>query len=227
MHEPQIRHHFQLAHVIATIDAVNGEGHLQRQPESVKQVAVADSIVITKVDLADPAAVDVLEAGLVRLNPSAQRWRSANTPPPAEWMLGANNAPLAAGGDPRIVAEEPAHSGHQHDVNRHDARIRAFTLAFDASIDWNAFSVWLTLLLNSHGSDVLRVKGMLRVVGATGPVVINAVQHLVHPPIHLEAWPDAWTQSQLVFIVRDLVRTDIERSFTAFQSLLSVTNRGD
>jgi G3E family GTPase len=112
-----------------------------------------------------------------------------------------------------------AEGGHGHDVNRHDTRIHAFTLTFESSIDWNVFAVWFTLLLHRHGADVLRVKGMLRVDGAAGPVVVNAVQHLVHPPVHLERWPQDWRQSRLVFIVRDLTRAEIERSFAAFHSL--------
>jgi len=228
MHEPQIRHHFQLESVIATIDAVNGAAHLRRQPESVKQAALADCIVITKVDLADAADLTALEARLARLNPSARRWLSANSSPPAESLLAqdgvADNARAAAISDLPPSEEEHAHGGHRQDVNRHDARIRAFTLNFDASIDWNIFAVWFTLLLHSHGDDVLRVKGMLRVVGAPGPVVINAVQHLVHPPMHLEAWPEDWQRSRLVFIVRDLARADIERSFAAFHSLLDAAD---
>ena len=226
MHEPQIRHHFRLGNVIATVDAVNGAAHLDRQPESVKQAAVADRIVVTKADLADPAQVEALEARLARLNPSARRWRSANAPPPAELLLhedaseeGARAAEIRGW---LASAEVPADHGHAHDVNQHDARIHAFTMTFDESVDWGAFAVWFTLLLHSHGADVLRVKGLLRVARAPGPVVINAVQHLVHPPAHLAAWPEEWRQSRLVFIVRDIARADIERSFVAFQSLLGV-----
>ena len=225
MHEPQIRHHFRLGNVITTVDAVNGAAHLDRQPESVKQAAVADRIVVTKADLADPAQVDALETRLARLNPSARRWRSANAPPPAELLLHED----AFEADARAAeirgwlasGEAPAEHGHAHDVNRHDARIHAFTMTFDGNVDWGVFAVWFTLLLHSHGTDVLRVKGLLRVAGAPGPVVINAVQHLVHPPAHLAAWPEEWRQSRLVFIVRDIARADIERSFAAFQALLS------
>jgi G3E family GTPase len=215
LQEPQIRHHFQLGGVITTVDAVNGAAHLHRQPESVKQAAVADCIVITKVDLAGAAELNALETRLVRLNPAARRWRSANAPPPAEALL----AEVAFDDETRLAAAgDEAAAGHSHDVNRHDTRIHAFTLTFDSSIDWNVFAVWFTLLLHSHGADVLRVKGMLRVDGAPGPVVVNAVQHLVHPPLHLESWPRDWQQSRLVFIVRDLTRAEIERSFAAFHS---------
>jgi G3E family GTPase len=225
MHEPQIRHHFRLRNVIVTVDAVVGAVSLQRQPESVKQAAVADSIVITKVDLASETDVLALEAQIARFNPSARRWRSANAPPPPEWLM-AEQTPgdRAAIGEWPTSGEDHAHGSHGHDINRHDTRIHAFTLGFDGSIDWNVFAVWFTLLLHSHGADVLRVKGMLRVAGATGPVVVNAVQHLVHPPIHLEAWPESWRQPGLVFIVRDLARADIERSFIAFHSLLAAAD---
>ena len=234
MHEPQIRHHFQLANVITTIDAVNGASHLRQQPESVKQAALADKIIITKVDLAEPDVVDRLDATLLRLNPSAQRWPSANTPPTAAWLLSErlfdNDAGGAARGNQALSEEEHGHAGHGHvghDVNRHDARIQAFTLDFDGGIDWNVFAVWFTLLLSSHGNDVLRVKGMLKVVGAGGPVVVNAVQHLVHSPIHLDRWPADWQRSRLVFIVRDLARADIEQSFAAFHALLGTGDRSN
>jgi G3E family GTPase len=215
MHEPQIRHHFALDNVIATVDAVNGELHLQRQPESVKQAALADRLIITKSDLSNASALDALEARLVSLNPTARRFRSANAPPPAAWLLGQGDHGVAT-----AFAEVHAHRDQTDDLNRHDEHIRAFAVSFDVSVDWNVFAVWFTLLLDSHGMDILRVKGLLKVSDATGPVAINAAQHLVHPPVHLEKWPDDWQQSRLIFIARDLAPTEIQHSFAAFQALL-------
>jgi G3E family GTPase len=224
MHDPQIRHHFQLGRVITTVDAVNGATHLRRQPESIKQAAVADSIVVTKVDLADAADVNALEARLARLNPAARYWRSANAlPPPGSLMAEDAFAHRTSGlgvSELQAAGAEDISRAHRHDDHSHDTSIRAFTLTFEDSIDWHAFAVWFTLLLHAHGADVLRVKGMLKVAGAAGPVVVNAVQHLVHPPIHLDAWPEDRRRSWLVFIVRDLERAAIERSFAAFQSSL-------
>jgi G3E family GTPase len=80
------------------------------------------------------------------------------------------------------------------------------------------FGVWLTMLLNRHGERVLRVKGILNVAGSPTPVAIHGVQHLVHPPVHMVAWPDGDRRSQLVFIVDGLDRTAIERSLSAFLS---------
>ena len=75
------------------------------------------------------------------------------------------------------------------------------------------------MLLHSHGTDVLRVKGLLNVAGNDNPVVIHGVQHLVHPPVHLAAWPDGDRRSRLVFIVRDIAQSEIERSLAAFNRL--------
>jgi G3E family GTPase len=215
MHERQIRYHFEVGNVITTVDAVNGALHLLQQPESSKQASLADSIVITKVDIATPAIVQALEAKLGHINPTARLWRSANDPPGAQWLL----AEKTFSGVLRGPDWDEWQDGHGHELHRHDAGIDSFVLEFDGGADWNVFAVWFTLLLNRHGNNILRVKGLLRVAGTSGPVVVNAVQHLVHPPIHLEVWPQDWQRSRLVFIVRDLARADVERSFAAFHAV--------
>jgi G3E family GTPase len=100
----------------------------------------------------------------------------------------------------------------------HDASIHAFAIVFDEAVDWTMFGVWLSMLLNRHGPAVLRVKGILNVAGSETPVAVHGVQHLVHPPVHLAAWPDADRRSRLVFIVDGLARAEVERSFRAFCS---------
>jgi G3E family GTPase len=95
---------------------------------------------------------------------------------------------------------------------------RSISLTFDQPLDWVAFSVWLSMLLHAHGERVLRVKGLLN-VGATGPMVLNGVQHIIHAPEHLPAWPDADHRSHLVFILHGLEPSVIERSLLAFQHL--------
>ena len=108
---------------------------------------------------------------------------------------------------------------HRHDVSRHDAHIHSFTLSFEGALDWTAFGIWLTMLLHTHGEKVLRVKGILNVAGTEAPVVVNGVQHVVHPPIHLRAWPSGDRRSHIVFIVDDLPRAAIERSLAAFNNI--------
>jgi len=111
------------------------------------------------------------------------------------------------------------HQCHRHDVNRHDASIASFCLTCDQPIHWTALGIWLSLLLYARGDDILRVKGILNVAGASTPVVIHGVQHLVHPPSHLPRWPDADRRSRIVFITRGLDRARIEASLAAFSRL--------
>src|SRR3954470_6243171 len=176
--EPVLRHHYAVEAVVTTVDALAGEATLDRHPESVKQVAVADTLLVTKADAAAPPAVDALEARLRGLNPlAAVRRGSFGASPPARRA----RLPARAGG-PRAVEVEPGPAAHAHDVH-------AFALVLDEPLDWDAFAVWLTMLLHSRGLDVLRVKGLLD-VGEPGPVVLDGVQHVVHRPRHLAAWPD-------------------------------------
>ena len=94
-------------------------------------------------------------------------------------------------------------------------------MIFEEPIDWTAFGIWLTMLLHTHGENVLRVKGMLNVKQVKTPVVINGVQHIVHPPMHLDAWPNADRRSRIIFIVRDIERQRIEESLEVFNAIES------
>jgi G3E family GTPase len=193
--DPVLRHHFRLGVVVATVDAVNGIG----RPESVKQVAVADRLVLTKTDLVDDSAA--LLATVRRINPDAPLWAAAERP---------TAAALLDDAAPSLLRAVPATPDRPHGA------VEAFALAFEGALDWTMFGVWLTMLLNRHGEKVLRVKGILNVAGSAAPVAVHGVQHLVHPPVHMAGWPDQDRRSRLVFIVDGLDRTAIERSLRAF-----------
>ncbi len=92
-------------------------------------------------------------------------------------------------------------------------------MALDRPLAWSAFAVWLTMLLNCHGQDILRVKGLLHLEGVATPVVIHGVQHTIHSPTHLDAWPDGKPATRLVIIAKGLVRSRVEASLAAFNSL--------
>jgi len=200
--EPVVRHHYEVEAVVTTVDAVNGLAQLARQRESVKQAIVADRIVVTKADLAARPETEALVARLRGLNPAAEILEASFGAVAAEALL----APVAR--DPRDLQIEEAPHGDD---------VRAFALAFERPLDWPAFGIWLTMLLASRGEDVLRVKGLLN-VGAPGPLVLNGVQHVVHPPVHLDAWPDEDRRSRIVFIGRGLDREAVEASILAFDA---------
>ena len=90
------------------------------------------------------------------------------------------------------------------------------SLGFDSPLDWTGFGVWLSMLLQVHGPNVLRIKGLLN-IGDAGPVVMNVAQHVVHPPEHLPAWPSGDHRSNLVFITRVIDPERIAYSLETFQ----------
>lgn len=191
--EPVVKHHFRLERVIATVDAVNG----LPEPESVRQVAAADTLVVTKTDLGEPGDV---RSELEQLNPAATVLEvSFGNVDPAELF--------DAGGTGRgrvPMKSAAAHSG-----------IRALCVFLDEQLDWGAFGIWLTMLLQSRGDDILRVKGLLN-VGGDGPVLVNGVQHVVSPPEHLDTWPDEDRRTRIVFIGRGLDPAAMTSSLRAF-----------
>ena len=218
--DPVLKHHFRMAGVVTTVDAVNGARQLAMHPESVKQVAVADRIVLTKTDLAAAPTVASVVRRVRAINPDCVVL-DAHASGGADAALLSDDATVAFGRrDPTIqawLAEEmqAAATG----ASRHADDIHAFALVFDQPLEWTAFGIWLTMLLNRHGNEVLRVKGILDVAGADAPVAVHGVQHLVHPPVHMRAWPDGERRSRIVFIVKGLERGAIERSLAAFVGL--------
>jgi G3E family GTPase len=211
---------YRLQDVVTLVDTVHGAAQLDAHPESVKQAAVADALLLTKTDLASAEATRALRTRLTRLNPGAAiheavrgacdpglflRGRpydaSAKAPEVERWL---NEAAHADAGEPH----------HAHDVNRHDAHIRTFSLYHDRPIRRAGLMMWLDLLAGLRGANLLRVKGLLNVEG--DPIVIQAVQTVVHEPVVLERWPTEERRSRLVFIVRDMEREAIERTFDAF-----------
>ena len=111
---------------------------------------------------------------------------------------------------------EPHHH-HDHDVNRHDDRIRAFAIVSDQAMPAATFDMFLDLLRSLHGPNLLRLKGIVR-LGETPdrPIVVHGVQHVFHPPAWLPEWPDADRRTRLVFIVRDIEPRVIRDLFGAF-----------
>jgi G3E family GTPase len=220
-----------LAGVVATVDAVNGAGTLERHPESAKQAAVADRLVLTKTDLAEAAAPEPLLARLAALNPAAPVLRAAHGRIDPARLFDAGLYDPAAGKAPdvaRWLAAEahahPHHHGHAHDPNRHDARIAAFCVTRDRPIRAVALALFLETLAEHRGADLLRVKGILNVAESPDrPAVIHGVQHVFHPPAWLDRWPSEDRRSRLVFITRDIPRAWVELLLEALDEEVAET----
>ena len=219
--DPVVSSHFRPEAVVTTVDAQSGSQSLRRHPESVKQAGAADRIVVTKGDLAGDAAVDELRSELRRINPGAPVLRAVLGDVAVADLLPPSGASSAAPEEVErwLAAMDDADEPHAHDggdAHVHHGDVLASAMVFERPLDWTAFGVWLTMLLADRGEDVLRVKGLLD-VGGPGPVVVNGVQHVVHPPQHLAAWPGDDHRSRVVFVTRGIDHDAVEASLAAFQ----------
>jgi G3E family GTPase len=244
MAHPYLVMRFRLDGVIAVVDAVNGLSTLDAHPESVKQAAVADRLVLTKTDLLDTparrAAKETLVERLRALNPAAPLLDAAageatparlldcglynpdgKIPDVKRWLaaeaIEAAEHDHAHDHDHGHAHSHDHHGHHHHDVNRHDDHIRAFTIATDRAIPASTLELFFELLRSLHGPNLLRVKGIVKVAeNPDHPLVIHGVQHVFHPPAQLPGWPDADHRTRLVFIARDMEPRVVRELFAAF-----------
>ncbi|WP_298089809.1 GTP-binding protein [uncultured Sphingomonas sp.] len=213
MTDPQLEPLYRLDAVIATVDAAAGMATLDAQPEAVKQAAVADRLLLTKTDLADPAGQNAIRDRLAALNPAAPviAVTDGAVDPALLFEVGLWDPASKSDDVRRWLADEAYDAGHHHhghhhhhDANRHDDGIRATCLTFDTPLEPLAFDRWLGLLTMFKGADLLRVKGIVNLAGHDAPVVVHGVQHVFHPPIELERWPSDDRRTRMVFITRDI-----------------------
>jgi G3E family GTPase len=230
MSDPIVAERYMVDGVVTTVDAVNGGDTLDRQIEAVKQAAVADRLLLTKCDLAEPETRRALEARLATLNPSAPVIDVVDgaVDPSLLFNLGLFDPESKTVEVQRWLGEEAFHDehddhGHDHaehhglDVNRHDDKISSFCITRERPLSWTAVSGWLDALASMRGADLLRLKAIVAIDERPGqPVVLHGVQHLFHPPVLLPEWPSDDHRTRIVFITRDLPRVTIEQSLAAF-----------
>ena len=210
--------------VATLVDAVNGEDTVAAHEEARRQIAVADRIVLSKTDLlADPSDEIRIRTVIASLNPGAPILvNRPETPANIDGLFAVD--PLASPDQCKLIdtwlgsTDAHHHHGHHHhDINRHSDSIRSFALTADDPISAHAFQNFVDLLRSAHGANLLRVKGIVNLEERPGkPLVLHGVQHVFHPPVFLESWPDEDRRTRLVFITRDLDESFVSGLFDAF-----------
>ena len=194
---------FHIDVVLTVVDAVNGSMALDAAPEARKQIILADRLIVSKTDLADADAVAWLTQRLQRLNPRA-------------------TIDIAVSGalDPGRMIEPAAseRSGFVAEAEHGDG-VTSFVLEWNGPLAWPVFSRAMETLIALRGPDLLRVKGLLAVAGCRGPVVVQYVQHLAHPPVELQDWPEENRASRVVFITRNIGERAVRDLFAAVEGL--------
>jgi G3E family GTPase len=194
---------FHIDVLLAVVDAVNGEANLKTTAEARKQVILADRLVISKSDLAGAAEVELLIRHLQELNPRA-----------------AIDVAVAGALDPdQFIAPAMAERSSFIAEAEHSDGISSFVLERRRPMQWPAFARAMETLIALRGGDLLRVKGILDVTGCQGPVVVQYVQHLAHPPVELQSWPDQNRNSRIVFITRNIAESQVRDLFASVETL--------
>jgi G3E family GTPase len=194
---------FHLQALVTVVDAETGLGNLDTMPEARKQVALADRIVLSKTDLAASDAIRRLR----------------------ERVAATSSAPIEVARqgevDPTFLLSEPAAPRHRFDLGGadHGHGIESFSLIYERPFSWPAFAQAMAALAGLRGPDLLRVKGLVAVEGCRGPVVIHFVQHVAHPPVELEEWPDTDRRTRLVFVTTGLARAAVEQLFSGINAI--------
>lgn len=229
---------YALAEVITLVDGVNGDATIDAQPEALKQAAVADTVLVSKTDIADPGVVAALKQRLRAINPAARILSVADQSDDLMGLFGgAAFNPEMKGEDVLNWLQEEAYSDghhhhhahghshdhdhgdhghdhhdhdHHHDINRHDDRISSICIMIDEPLAPEIFDEWFGLLTTLKGVNMLRVKGLINLAGMGTPLVVHGVQHIWHPPALLPEWPSDDRRSRIVFIMRDIETSDLQ-----------------
>ncbi len=197
--DPMLDHRLRLAGVVTLVDAVHGAATLDRFAEAGRQAALADVLVITKTDLA-PLGPDLV-CRLDRINDRAERILAVEACDAGAVLFGAV-PPTAAFGMPVESA-----AAHTHGID-------AFGVILGGEISRLDFARALGGLAGARGTDLLRVKGIVRFSDLPErPAVVQAAQHALFAPEWLDAWPDDDRRSRLVFVVHEIPRAEILAAF--------------
>ncbi len=214
---PELSQKYELRSITATVDATCFASTQERQFEAHKQVAVADSLIVTKTDLVDEAEGKSTEALLRSINPSAPITTAINGDVDIESLFSTPSfSTVGKDGDVEKWLDEESYDNHDHHEHetehRHGEQINSFCITRDEPLPEKWFMAWMGLLMTMMGEKILRVKGMVNLVGQEGPTIIHGVQHILYPLGQLDQWPSDDRRTRIVFITNDISKETLEPS---------------
>ena len=216
--------------IVTTADAIHTASTLEHHEESVKQIALADAVLLTKTDLLEPREnpnlIAEVKGRILKINPDATVMLADAAEEAFDFALSRGAYNLRE--HPERVQEwlneaayaqkehhhhhdgDHHHHDHHHDVNTHGGDIHAFSLVLEEPMHGFALMMAIDLLRTSLGTDLLRFKAILQTSDSPDqPVIIHAVQHTLHNLQRLPTWPTEDRRSRMVFITRGLTRSSV------------------
>lgn len=221
--------HYRLDGLITLVDGLHGVGQIDQQTEAVKQIAIADKILVTKTDLTSADHLETLCGRIRQLNSQSpiEFIRQGEVDPKRLIDLGLSSSRASlktlqflgeALTDDAVSADGAGRYLGQRSA-AHNAAVKTLSLRFTEPFEWLSFSSALELLTTLRGPDLLRMKGIVNVDG--DPVVVQGVQHIIETPVKMDRWPSEDKDSRLVFIVRNMELEVIRNLFQAVGAIKS------
>jgi G3E family GTPase len=208
LRNPIMSQALRLDGMITTVDAVFGLTQLERHPESLKQIGLADRLVLTKTDLAAPDEVERLRSALDSLNPAARIIEASfgavnpQTLFPPSFLDPTSSASASPFGMDAFLAEPTNSHAHTHSTV-------ALTLIAEQKLVWRKLEAWLRTIRLEFADRLLRLKGLVDLAEAKGPVVLQGVHHVINAPVELPTWPDDDHRTRIVLILQNADRAGI------------------
>ncbi len=219
LRNPVLSKVFRLEAIVTTVDALFAHAQLAHHPETRKQVALADCLVLTKSDLSDEAAIAALRTELQAANPLAPIHLARQGDVDAAVLFPPAFFAAEAPARPRSALFADVVSANSD----HGNRIGTVSLTTDRPLRWREFDAWLRRIRIGHAERLLRVKGILNIAGAPGPIVVHGIHHVLHTPVELARWPEADRRSRLVMITENTDVGEIRDSWAASLPAMTAT----
>ncbi|MEM7268462.1 MAG: GTP-binding protein, partial [Pseudomonadota bacterium] len=203
MSNDQLLNRFTLNGVVTLVDAAQSEASQDRFMEARRQIAVADLLAITKLDLSEAQDEDAIRTRLAAQNPNARIVRGDQVGAEDVFSLAAFD-PAGKAPDVRswLKFDADHHHHHHHDVNAHGDAATAYCFSATDPVHPDDLNDAIWDLRREFGRDLLRVKGIVEIDDhPETPCVVHVVGHVASPTRMLASWPDGVDQTRFVMIV--------------------------
>jgi G3E family GTPase len=206
---PELCEHYHLDAIVTSVDGELAPATLERHDEAKKQVLLADDLIMTKVDVVSASVLHAARSVAQELNPGARLFFAERGL--LDWRPILTWTPSTVVSRLDVTSSKAPHGGSE---------VRSFSVRAAGAVDFLSFALWLSMVSQFHGEHLLRVKGLLRIEDEPGPVVVQAVQHVVYPTYSMPSWPSDDRSSRIMVITRGMSASLVEDLRASLASVL-------
>lgn len=210
LNEPVIESVFRLDAVVVTIDSEYGLEQLETHAEARKQAAVADVLLITKTDLTTPEQLSALKEKLIAINPGATQHKILHGEIEPDFIIDVGLFdPAGKRAEPERWLRAPLKPTSM--LKNQHKEIVSFSVTLPSPLNWRDLKPVILKLCQTHGTNLLRLKGIIHAADQSAPLAIHAVHFTPYPPTLLEGWTEDEPTNRIVIIGKDLDEAAIRK----------------